>query len=143
MNKIIIGITIIMMVILSGCTTGQVSATTAPPPCNLSTLKIKSVKIEGDHEDFVSRAIKSELYKRGAMIDQGGVEVVGVVRWGTLAPLEVSVEVATMAFASTAINGVPLGSTTVTGAESLAKQVADDFCQCLAATAPAPDRTKK
>lgn len=131
-----------MMVILSGCTTGAVSAT-ATPPCDLSTLKIKGVKIEGDREDFVSRALKSELYKRGAKTDvNGGVEVVGAVIWGTMAPLEISVEVATMAFSSTAQSGAPLARPS-SGAESLAKQVADDFCQCLAGAGSSGQPTKK
>ncbi len=143
MKKILIGISIMMMVILSGCTTGAVSATTAPPPCNLSILKIKTVKIEGDREDFVSRALKSELYKRGAKIDaNGGVEVMGAVIWGTMAPLEISVEVATMAFSSTAQSGAPLATTSV-GSEYLAKQVADDFCQCLAGIGASGQPIKK
>jgi hypothetical protein len=133
---------VIVTAVLSSCTTGNGVSAMTTAPCNLATLKIKSVKIEGDRDEFVARAIKSQLYKRGATLDQSGVDVVGVVRWGTTAPLQVSVEVPTMAFASTASNSVPLG-TAVTGSESLAKWVAADFCQCLAATAPEPDRTKK
>lgn len=131
----------VFVVALVGCGGTNVSATTTP--CNLSMLKIKSVKIDGDREGFVSRAIRSELYKRGARVDENGVEVIGSVLWNNAGtPIEVSVEVVTMAFASTAIGGTPLVGPAI-GSTTVARRIADDFCQCSAATADPLERPAK
>lgn len=129
---------VIVLMIVSGCGSAEpVSAT--GEPCNLSALKIKDVKIEGDKDGFVSRAIKSELYKRGARVDQGGVEVVGTVIWNgsTGSPSSLSIEVVSMSMASTSRNYNQLMDV-VTASERIAKGVAEDFCESSAVTPPLP-----
>ncbi len=125
-------------VALMGCGSSSEVSASAPVPCNLVTLKIKEVKIEGDKQDFVSRAVKSALYKRGARVgEKDGIELVGAVRWGTLTPLNLSLEAPTMAFASVARGGDAYAGI-AHGSEVLAEQVADDFCRCVGPPAPKP-----
>lgn len=122
-------------VALTGCGSSSEVSASAPAPCNLSALKIKSVKIEGDKQEFVARAIKSALYKNGAKVaDKDGVEMVGAVRWGSMAPLNISAEVPSMAFASVGRNS-ELYAGVGSASEILAQQVVDDFCKCATAAA--------
>ncbi len=62
-----------------------ITATAAPKPvtittsCNLSALKVKDVKIDGDKDGFVAVAIKSELFAHGATQSPSGFSFIGKV----------------------------------------------------------------
>ena len=133
--KIITFVTMIA-VTLTGCgTINEVSADAKP--CNLSSLKIKSVKISGDKDGFVARAVKSELYKFGARVTKDGVEMMGNVQWsqGGSTPMLLSLDVPSLAFASIAkVDTVYLGM--ARGAEKLGQEVAEDFCACSSGPIP-------
>lgn len=122
-----------IVVTLTGC--GVIPEASADQKvCNLSSLKIKEIKINGDREGFVARAVKSELYKFGARVSNDGVQVVGNVRWSYSGstPMSLSLDVSSSAFASVAnINNVYAG--TVRGSEELAQEVGKDFCACFTA----------
>lgn len=132
----------VLIVTLTGCgPTNEVSATTTP--CDLSTLKIKSVKIEGDKEGFVTRAIQYELYKRGAKVDENGAEVIGTVLFANSGtPAHLSAEITSSAFASVADNTAFLVGI-VKGSEILARRMVDDFCECSTATIPSEKHATK
>lgn len=131
-NLIVVLFIFVVLISLTGCgTMNSVSADVQP--CNLSILKIKDIKIKGDKEGFVTRAVKSELYKFGARVSPDGVDIIGDVIWSQAgSPLMLSVEVASMSFASTAENGAPLMGT-VRGSQSISRKIAEDFCKCSAA----------
>lgn len=105
--------------------------------CNLSSLKIKEIKINGDKDGFVARAVKSELYKFGARATNDGVQMVGSVQWsmGGSTPMLLSLDVPSLAFASVAkVDTVYMGM--ARGAEKLGQEVAEDFCACSSGLVP-------
>lgn len=127
---------IMIAVTLTGCgNINEVSADTKP--CNLSSLKIKEIKINGDKDGFVARAVKSELYKFGARVTNDGVAMVGNVQWsiGGSTPMLLSLDVPSLAFASVAkVDTVYMGM--ARGAEKLGQEVAEDFCACSSGLIP-------
>ena len=101
-------------------------------PCNLSSLKIKSVKVEGDKDEYVARALKAKLYRLGARLDPKGEEIIGVVSKHNMMnwPLEATVEIPTRAFASVAFSGGAPNQ--VIAVDHIADQITNDFCACSA-----------
>lgn len=131
----------VLIVALTGC--GLTNEASATAQCNLSTLKIKSVKIEGDRDGFVTRAIQSELYKRGARVDEKGIEVIGVILFfDNNTPASLSTEISSMSFASVASNTAPLAGI-VDGSRILARRMVADFCECSTATIPSEKHAAK
>lgn len=129
----------VVAVALTGCgTANQISATPSTTlPCDLSSLKIKSIVLMGDQDHFVERALKSKLYKLGAKnAPTDGAEIVGSVEWGTHSPYNITVEVPSLTLASTATtSGGSSMYATLANAEELAEEVANDFCECFAGSA--------
>lgn len=121
--KMVLFFVAVLLATLTGC--GLVEE------CDLSGLKIKSVKIDGDKGDYIARAIKAHLYRYGAKADLNGSEIVGAVvtrNESTQKPLAVAVEVPNDSFSGTGYAGATLYESVAI--ENIARTVALDFCTC-------------
>ena len=69
--------------------------------CDLSSLKIKEVKIENDEGDNIANALLSELYKRRAVSSLDGLQITGKATLTNESPTILTVRVINANFAST------------------------------------------
>lgn len=100
--------------------------------CNLSSLKIKDVKIENDRNEYLARAIKSTLYQYGAEKKEDGVEIIGSLTFyrESFSPESLSLEAPGLSLSSVVYNPNPL-LPLPSVSERFAWEVAEDLCRCL------------
>ncbi len=116
-----------VLVSLTGC--GIANAVN--DSCNLSSLKIKGVTLEGDTDGLVSGAIERELFAQGALSDNAGVQITGKVvqNTGSIPGISVVVRADGKAFAGVGMSQLidPDDS-----AGQIGRRIAKDFCRCSA-----------
>jgi len=80
---------LVLMAISTVTAAPKPATTTASASCDLSSLKVKDVKINGDKDEFVAIAIKSELFAHGAKNSSSGLLFVGKIELfdGLLGPM--------------------------------------------------------
>ena len=127
---------------LTGCTVEKTAAA-ATQPCKLD-FTVKSILITGDKDNYLTRALRTELYKFGVKPDKNGVEIIGNVKWGlsTSKPWGLSVEVPTLAFSASVdpIGGMYDGPDEMV--KKMVVEVGQQFCSSAVATSQPPAKTK-
>jgi hypothetical protein len=130
MNNLIAVLSIcVVLFSLTGCG----AANAVNPPCNLSTLRIKSMVLDGDSNGLATAAIKRELFARGARWTYGndGTPIVGKVTMNAMgkAPTYAVVQATRKPFAGIAYSNF---SYPTSAANQIGRRIALDFCHCLA-----------
>lgn len=110
--------------------------------CDLSGVKVKSVALDGDQNDFAKDAILHELYARGARSSDKGVAIQGHVEYedNRLAALNFSADSGSIAAAASLISGTKKGAAYLedkelarsqSATEAVAKKAAEQVCDCV------------
>jgi hypothetical protein len=110
--------------------------------CDLSSVKVKSIALDGDQNDFAKDAVLHELYARGARSSDKGVTIQGHVEYeeNRLAALNFSADSGNIAAAASLVTGTKKGaayledrelSRSQPATEAIAKKVAEQVCDCV------------
>ncbi|MGB7957880.1 MAG: hypothetical protein WCF77_03520 [Minisyncoccia bacterium] len=127
---------------LAGC--GSNSKKTAP--CGLSMVKVGSVALDGDANNFAKDALLHELFARGAKSASDGLALKGHVEYenGRLVALNFNADGSNIAAAASLIADVKKDknyledkelSTFESATEEIAKKAAEQVCECVNHTA--------
>jgi hypothetical protein len=110
--------------------------------CDLSSVKVKSVALSGDLDDFAKDAILHELYARGARSSDKGVAIQGHIDYedNRIVALNFTAEGANIAAAASLITGTKKDAAYLedkelarsqSATEAVAKKVAEQVCDCV------------
>jgi len=110
--------------------------------CDLSSVKVKSVALDGDQNDFAKDAILHELYARGARSSEKGVAIQGHIEYedNRIVALNLTAEGANIAAAASLVPGTKKDAAYLedkelarsqSATEAVAKKAAEQVCDCV------------
>ena len=99
--------------------------------CDLSSLKIKDVKIENDDGDNIANALLSELYKKRAVSSSEGLQITGKATLTNESPTILTVRVINANFASTVEDVKLVQRSPGFASNVLAMRTVEQFCKIL------------
>ena len=99
--------------------------------CDLSSLKIKDVKIENDDGDNIANALLSELCKKRAVSSSEGLQITGKATLTNESPTILTVRVVNANFASTVEDVKLVQRSPGFASNVLAMRTVEQFCKIL------------
>lgn len=110
--------------------------------CDLSSVKVKTITLDGDYNNFAKDAIEHELYARGARNVSTGVTLSGHIEYedNRLVALNFSADSGSIAAAASLVAGTKKGaayledkelSRSRAAVESVARKAAEQVCDCI------------
>ena len=124
MNRLVLSLLLFLFL-------ANVSYSQSTKSCDLSSLKIKDVKIENDDGDNIANALLSELYKKRAVSSLEGLQITGKATLTNESPTILTIRVVNANFAST-VENVKLGQRSPGFASNaLAVRIVEEFCKII------------
>lgn len=118
-----------LSVFVGGCARQPVAIT---KPCDLSSLKIKRIKLEGDRDGFISAAVAARLFVHGARLTDDGVFITGTVRQSQAGEMSATLISNTAAIAAVAyVSGSKAIVNENYAKTLLAEKLAAQVCECV------------
>jgi hypothetical protein len=110
--------------------------------CDLSSVKVKSIILSGDQNDFAKDAVLHELYARGARNLSTGLTLSGHIEYedNRLVALNFSADSGNIAAAASLVTGTKKGaayledkelSRSQPAIEAIARKAAEQVCECV------------